>query len=131
MAATRTTTCTRGRRRRSLDLGRRRCCTLSSRLAAFGTGSSCLGTGLRNCRSGGGTALEVGRVPARALELKAGRRQLLLESSGSAGRTVCQERIRHFLQHILGKATGLTFVRVNWHGNKALRSGCKVVNYKV
>jgi hypothetical protein len=34
------------------------------------------------------------------------------------------------LQHILGKPTGLTFIGVNWHENRARITSCKAENYK-
>lgn len=73
-------------------------------------------------RRGGALAaavLEVGRVPARALELEAGSRQLLGKGLGTTGRAGRQRSIRDFPQHVLGMTAGATLVCINRHGANA------------
>jgi hypothetical protein len=69
-----------GRRRRSIGGRRGR--------AVF---AICAGWG------GAGTPFEIGGVPTRAFELKARSRELLGERRLTAGGTVAQGRVRHFL----------------------------------
>ncbi len=107
-------------------------------MARGGCGSRCGGRSRRSCRRcgrcirglgvcrwsrrGGALAaavLEVGRVPARALELKAGSRQLLGKGLGTTGRAGRQRSIRDFPQHVLGMTAGATLVCINRHGANA------------
>ena len=57
-------------------------------------------SGVVGLRRGGVTAAEVGHVPARALELKAGGGELLGERLGAADRAGVQQRVGHLLQHV-------------------------------
>jgi len=59
---------------------------------------------------------KIGDVPARSLELEAGRRQLLLEGFGMARRADGEKRIGDLLQHIFRVAARLTAVCVDRHG---------------
>ena len=107
-------------------------------MARGGCGSRCGGRSRRSCRRcgrcirglgvcrwsrrGGALAaavLEVGRVPARALELEAGSRQLLGKGLGTTGRAGRQRSIRDFPQHVLGMTAGATLVCINRHGANA------------
>lgn len=74
------------------------------------------------CRSAAGATLEVGGIPACALELEARGCQLLSKGRSSAGRAIGQRRIRHFLKHIFGVATGPALIRINRHN---FYSACK------
>jgi len=65
---------------------------------------------------GAGTAFEIGGVPARAFELKTRSRELLGERRFTAGGTLTQRRIRHFLQMVFCEAASAAFIGVNWHG---------------
>lgn len=106
--------CRRGGRCRGRSGRGRSCrwCGRSIRGRSIGCGSRC----------GGALAtavLEVGRIPARALELEAGSCQLLGEGLGPAGRTGRQRGIRDFPQHVLGMTAGATLVCINRHGANA------------
>ena len=108
--ATRAATARCGRRRCWLGFGGcrirgylcsgRRCCSRSP-------------THSGRCR---GATLEISRVPARSLELEPGCRELLGKRSRLAVRAFGQNRIRHFLQNVLGESTGAAFVGVDGHG---------------
>lgn len=87
--------------RRSRSLGRRRGGAVITICAGWG---------------GAGTAFEIGGVPARAFELKASSRELLGERRFTAGGTLTQRRIRHFLQMVFCEAASAAFIGVNWHG---------------
>lgn len=131
----------RSRVDRSVASARRRTATGGGRRA--GLGSPCAGTGgfrsSRCCGIGGccrgsgcagGTAtLEIGRVPACALELKTRGCQLFAELGRTAGGAFGQGRIGHFLQHILSMAAGVALVGVNGHeevpGNIFSTLNCK------
>ena len=116
------TACSAGRRGRCWAIAGRRGCGCGGRI-------SC---GARCCRHcGRATALEVGGIPACALELKTWGRQLLVEFWSAANRAVGQRVVTHFLQNILGMAAGVAFVGVNGHV-KSLRRCCKkTFNYRL
>ena len=65
---------------------------------------------------GASTAFEISGVPARAFELKTRSRELLGERRFTAGGTLTQRRIRHFLQMVFCEAASAAFIGVNWHG---------------
>src|SRR5882724_6766560 len=69
------------------------------------------GAGRRGC----GTAAKIGHVPARAFELKAGGRDLLLEGRGPARGADVQHGIGDLLQHILRVAAGRASVGIDRH----------------
>ena len=71
--------------------------------------------GRRRGGSAVGATTEIGYIPAGALELKAGSRQLFLECVFAARWTNGQCVVRHLLQHILGKTTRFAAIRVNRH----------------
>src|SRR5690606_30497283 len=78
-----------------------------------GCGAVALGVG----RFGGATtALEVGGVPARPLELEAGGGELLREALGAAGRAGGQHRVGDLLQHVFRVAAGSAAIGVDRHG---------------
>src|SRR3990167_8319968 len=60
-------------------------------------------------------ALEVGGVPAAALEMEPGRGNQLLERGLAAGGTVPEYRIAHLLDGFQSVATGPTFILINRH----------------
>lgn len=93
-------------------------------------GASAIGSGGNRSIGSCPTALEIGGIPARALELETGRSQLLLEGRSATAWTLGQLSIRHFLQYILGKPAGLAFIGINWHGNKARIWSSKALYYK-
>ena len=59
---------------------------------------------------------EVGRVPARTLQLETGRGELLGIGRRTAGRAGAQHGIGNLLQHVLPVSAGLAFVGVDRHG---------------
>lgn len=98
--------------------GRRRC-----RCAAVRRGFAVRAATASGCRVPGFGGLrsvlappKIGHVPARTLELEAGRCELLCEARSPALRTIRQWRIGQFLQDILGIPAGLAFIGVDWHG---------------
>ena len=87
--------------RRRSSIGGRRCRAVIAICAGWG---------------GACTAFEIGGVPARAFELKACSSELLGERRFTAGGTLTQGRIRHFLQMVFCEAASAAFIGVNWHG---------------
>ncbi len=75
----------------------------------------------RCCRRA--AALEVGGVPARALELETRRGDLLVQRGLAAMRTDGQRGIGHFLQRVQGVAAGITFVSIDRHGGNLVKIG--------
>ncbi len=90
---------------------RRRICRRAGRSASRRSASRSSGRGW--CR--GATALEIGGIPARTLELEARSRELFLKLFSTAVWTHGQRCIGHLLQHITRMATGGAAISVNWH----------------
>src|SRR5688572_3847197 len=61
-------------------------------------------------------ALEIGGVPAAALQLEAGRGELLLEGRLAARRALAEYRVGHLLQEVLLVATSGAAVLIDRHG---------------
>ena len=87
---------------------RRRVSRRSRRLGGCRAGSR-----RRTC--GAAAPFEVGRVPARTLELKARGAELFAELGRATSRAFGQGGVGDFLQNILGMSAGLTLVGVNGH----------------
>src|SRR5262245_53205311 len=79
------------------------------------TPAAALGPGRRTRRRLGLGVLEVGLVPARALELEAGRGQRLGVARLAALRAIGERGVGHFLQMVLGETTGRAAVFVDRH----------------
>ena len=94
---------TAARQSRARGLGRRR------------RGLGRCGAGSRRCAGDTATAFEIGRIPARALELETRCAELFAELGRTAGRAIGQGGVGDFLQNILGMSAGLTLVGVNGH----------------
>src|SRR6185369_2425235 len=66
--------------------------------------------------AGAGAVAEVGHVPARALELEAGRGDLLAKRAGAAGGADFELRVGELLQHVLRVTAGFAAIGVDRHG---------------
>ncbi len=74
-------------------------------------------------RARAAATLEVGGVPACALELKTRGCELFAEFGRTACRAVGQGFIGHLLQHILGMSAGVALVGVNGHEGSSFQVG--------
>ena len=74
--------------------------------------------------------LEISGIPARAFKLETRCSQLFAECWFAAGRAVAQGRVREFLQNVLGKPAGRTFIGIDRHGVQTLEN-CEAFHYKV
>src|SRR5512143_3934485 len=116
---------TAGRRRR---IGLRFALRLALRVALrFGLAVGAFGVAGR-FRGRGLAALEVGRVPAAALQLEAGRGDALDEPVGLARRAGGERRVADLLQRLELVAAGRAPVFVDRHGKPRSRRKKRLIN---